>query len=933
MKKLFLLDAYALIYRAYYAFLSRPMNNSKGFNTSAVYGFTKTLLEVLQKEKPTHIGVAFDPGGETFRHTMYPAYKANRQESPEVIRQSIPVIKELVEAFNIPMLLVPGFEADDVIGTLAKKAESNGFITYMMTPDKDYGQLVSEHIMIYKPGGFGKEDSKIGIQDICKKYGIERPEQVADILALWGDATDNVPGAPGIGEKTAMKLIAQYGSLENLIANAHELKGKQRESIEQNVPLLEKAKRLVTIDLDVPVEFDGEALKVVEPNKEHLREIFTDLEFKTYLKDICGEAPKARAQAAQADLFSGMGDANGSTAINDPIKEFSQKPALKTADSVSHTYHIAQTPEQVEKLVEMLMKQEEFCFDTETDNIDAIQSNLVGISFAVKPHEAWYIPLAPQTAHYKPILDLIKQPIENESIAKIGQNIKYDYLVLKHAGINLKGKMLDTMLVHYLLEPELRHNMNYMSEIYLGYEPISIEKLIGEKGKNQGNMRNVPLEQIAEYAAEDADITIQLYRKLFPLLKQNKLLELYTSIEAPLIEVLAEMEYEGVKIDTQSLHEAGKAMTLELDVLENEIRKMADEPELNVYSPKQLGEALFDKMQIAANARTTSKSKQYSTSEETLSTLRDRHPIIDKILEMRSLKKMLSTYVDALPQLVNPETGRIHTSYNQAVTVTGRLSSNNPNLQNIPIREERGREIRKALIPSDERHMLLSADYSQVELRLMAHLSQDKHLVNAFLQNQDIHAATAAKIFHIPIEEVSKEQRRRAKTANFGIIYGISVHGLSQRLNIPRSEAKVLIDGYFEAYPQIRVYMDNVVRQAKENGYVTTLCGRKRMLPDISSRNAMVRGYAERNAINAPIQGSAADIIKLAMIKIYRRLQKERLRSRMILQVHDELVFDVPKQELDYMKKMVVEEMEAAFKLIVPLTAEAGVGENWLAAH
>jgi DNA polymerase-1 len=937
MKKLFLLDAFALVYRAYYAFLKKPMSNAQGLNTSAIFGFTKTILDLKKRENPTHIAVCFDPGGETFRHMMYPEYKANRHETPEVIMQSVPIIKEVIQAFNIPIITLKGFEADDVIGTLAKKAEKQGFTTYMMTPDKDYGQLVSDNIFMFRPARWEIPDEKLGPREICEHYGIQSPTQVIDVLALWGDSSDNVPGAPGIGEKIASKLVAQYGSLEGVIEHVSELTGKVRESIEQNIPQLLRAKKLVTIDLQVPVELDEEAFKVKAPNKEALLELFTELEFHAFAREMFGAtassqpAPAKAAAAtapAQGDLFSGMFTAEAPAKV-----EVETKSHLKTINDIPHTYHAVQSIDELKKLCKMLSKQKLFCFDSETDGVDPVSADMVGLSFAVKPHEAWFVPLSPHEKDFAEKVKLLRAPLENTAISKVGQNIKFDYLTLKRVGIDLQGELLDTMLIHYLLEPDLRHNMNYLAEIYLSYAPIPIERLIGEKKEGQGKMSSVPIEKLMEYAAEDADVTFQLYEILHEKLKKEGFEKLYNEVEAPLVYVLGDMEWAGVRIDAEGLSEYGKELAAELQKLDSEIRDMAGEPQLNVLSPKQLGEVLFDKLKISDNARTTSKTRQYSTSEDTLTALRDKHPIVGKILELRGLKKLLSSYVETLPTLVNAQTGHIHTSFNQAVTSTGRLSSNNPNLQNIPIRDERGREIRKAFIPSDEQHTLLSADYSQVELRLMAHLSQDPDLVEAFIKNEDIHASTAAKIFHIPIDEVSKEQRRHAKTANFGIIYGISAFGLAQRLSIPRGEAKILIDGYFATYSKVREYMDKAIEAARENGFTQTICGRRRMLPDIKSHNAVVRGLAERFAINAPIQGSAADIIKLAMIKIHARMKKEQLKSRMILQVHDELVFDVYKPELKQVQQLVIHEMETAYKLIVPLIAEAGVGKNWLEAH
>ncbi|MDR3189222.1 MAG: DNA polymerase I [Prevotellaceae bacterium] len=940
MKKLFLLDAFALIYRAYYAFIKKTMVNAQGLNTSAIFGFTKTLADLIRRENPTHIAVCFDPGGKTFRHSIYPAYKANRSETPEVILQSVPIIKEVIAAFNIPIITVPDFEADDVIGTLAKKAEAAGFVTYMMTPDKDYGQLVTDNILIFRPARWGKSEEKIGIYEICKQYGIQRPEQVIDVLALWGDSSDNVPGAPGIGEKTATKLVAQYGTLEGVIEHLHELSGKTREAIAQNIAQLELAKKLVTIDLNVPVELNEELLQRKELDKTALCDLFSKLEFHSLARELLGGS--ARAATKKLPDMSGQGDLFGAAATATPAQAEAQagasaadaKQYLKTIADVPHTYRIAQSVSEVKSLCDMLMQQPEFCFDSETDGINPITAGVVGLSFAVKPHEAWFVPLSPHEEHFAEKVELLRAPLENERIAKAGQNIKFDYLVLKRIGIALQGDLLDTMLAHYLLKPDMRHNMNFLAEVYLSYQPVPIESLIGSKKDGQRNMSQAPLEQVAEYAAEDADVTLQLRKVIFDELhKEAGLRKLYEEIEAPLVYVLGDMEWEGVRIDAKGLAEYGKELSAELQKFEKEIQDITGEPALNVFSPKQLGDALFDKLKISDKARTTGKTKQYSTSEDTLMALRDKHPVIDKVLELRGLKKLLSSYVETLPTLVNPQTGHIHTSFNQAVTSTGRLSSNNPNLQNIPIRDERGREIRKAFIPSDENHILLAADYSQVELRIMAHLSNDANLVEAFLKNEDIHASTASKIFHVPIDKVSKEQRRRAKTANFGIIYGISAYGLAQRLNIPRGEAKILIDGYFETYPQVRDYIDNAIQTVRDTGYVQTLCGRRRELPDIKSQNVVVRGFAERYAINAPIQGSAADIIKLAMIKIHRRLRRENLQSRMILQVHDELVFDVLTSELEAVKQLVISEMEAAYKLVVPLIAEAGTGSNWLNAH
>jgi DNA polymerase-1 len=911
------------------------MTNKAGFNTSAIFGFTRILLEMLNKEKPTHIGIAFDPEGETFRHLMAPDYKANRKEAPDIIKESAPIIKEIVEAFNIPAITIPGYEADDIIGTLAKKAEKKGFVTYMMTPDKDYGQLVSENILIFKPNRIGKGYDKFGVQDIKKRYGIEDPMQVVDILALWGDSSDNISGAPGIGEKTAMKLVAQYGSIENIIAHSNELKGRTQESIQVFADQIERSKRLVTIDLNVPVEFNEELLKFKEPNKELLLEIFTDLDFKTFIREICGnvQIKSKPVQAQQGSLFDPI-------PIPAPVNEKKReevKPIeastnrdidshFKTITNTPHKYHIAQTTDEVQSLANILEQQSSFAISIKSDEEEPMLANTLGIAFAVKSHEAWYVPIKEDNN----LLNILRKPLEDEKIAKIGHNLKFDYIVLKRAGINLQGKLLDVMLEHYLLQPELKHNLEYLAETTLEYAVINQENILPEK---KARLSAVSLDEMKEYAGESVDICLQIHENIVPQLKESELQKLYDTIEGPLVRVLADMEYDGVNLDIDELHGLGSKIREDLKVLENEIREMAGDPELNVYSPKQLGETLFEKMQLTAKARTTSKTKQYSTSEETLMFLYDKHPIIGKILELRSIKKLLSSYIEILPTLVNSTTNRIHTSFNQAVTATGRLSSNNPNLQNIPIREERGREIRKAFISSDSEHLLLSADYSQVELRIMAHLSNDTDMVSAFLNNEDIHTATAAKIFHVSPDEVTKEQRYKAKTANFGIIYGISVHGLSQRLHIPRAEAKKLIDGYFVAYPHVRRYMDNAINTAHSQGFAETLYHRRRILSEINLGNAMQRAFAERNAINAPIQGSAADIIKLAMIKIHNRLNSENLKSRMILQVHDELVLDVFKPELDKVKALVLEEMENAAKLRVPLTAEAGAGKNWFEAH
>ncbi|MBN1989165.1 MAG: DNA polymerase I [Bacteroidales bacterium] len=920
-KKLLLLDAYALIYRAYFAFINRPIRNSKGLNTSAVYGFTKTLLDALKRFEPTHIAVAFDLSGPTFRTELFPEYKANREETPEDIRLAIPIIKELLQSLNITILQMKGFEADDIIGSMAKQAERQGFEVLMMTPDKDYGQLLSDNITVIKPGRSGGDIETVTKERFCKEYGITAPDQFIDILALWGDKSDNIPGIPGIGEKTAAKLISQYGTIDAIIENIDKLSKAQKENILANKEQLYLARTLTTIKLDINLELHADELIRKEYDKPKLKAILEEMEFKSLLKELVEEPKPVAPTAVQGNLFG----------FDDTVKPAVQSDYLTIADKKVN-YQVMANPDQRKELIATLSSAKEICFDTETTGLDPITSTLVGLSFAVKEGTAWYVPIPSNQQEAQGILNEFKPIFENEGITKIGQNIKFDLLMLRAYGVTLKGYMFDTMLAHYLLEPDMRHNMNYLAEQLLNYKPIEIEELIGKKGAGQLNMRSIPVDKISVYAAEDADITLQLKNILEPRLQNEGLTELYNEIEAPLVEVLAEMELTGVKIDSNSLNDFGKTLNAELINLDNEIKELAQTPDLNISSPKQLGEVLFEKLKIASDVKMT-KTKQYSTSEEELLKYKDKHPIIDKILEFRSIKKLLSTYIEALPALVSPKTGRIHASFNQAVAATGRLSSNNPNLQNIPIREERGREIRKAFIPSDDNHIILSADYSQIELRLMAHMSQDPSLCEAFLNNEDIHTATAAKIFKVPISEVTREQRSSAKTANFGMIYGISAFGLSQRLNISRTEAKELIDGYFGTYTGVKTYMDRCIANAREKGYVTTLLGRKRYLPDIRSNNGTVRGLAERNAINAPIQGSAADIIKVAMIRINKRLKQENLLSKMIIQVHDELVFDALKSELPTLQQLVKEEMEGAIKLSVPLIAESGVGENWLKAH
>ncbi|HRX66781.1 MAG TPA: DNA polymerase I [Tenuifilaceae bacterium] len=920
-KTLLLLDAYALIYRAYFAFINRPIKTSKGLNTSAVFGFAKTLLDALKRYDPSHIAVAFDVSGKTFRTEIFPEYKANRQETPEDIRTAVPLIKNLLKALNISVVELRGYEADDIVGTIAKKAEPMGFEVLMMTPDKDYGQLLTDKVKIVKPSRSGADIVEVTAKEFCEGYGIKNPMQFKDILALWGDNSDNIPGVPGIGEKTASALISKYESIENIYQNIAELSKSQQEKLLANREQLNMARVLVEIKTDVPVEFNVESFKRTEPNTMELKQILEELEFRSIAKDIFGEAKVEKPKPIQASLFD-----------NEQFAQPFQQVSLKTILDVKKEYMLVDSIDGVNKLAEKLLGCKEFCFDTETTGLEHHTSELVGLSFSIKPSEGWYVPIPPHRDKAIEILSILSPAFENENIDKVGQNMKFDLLMLKSYGLEVRGKLNDTMIAHYLLEPDMRHNLNILSENYLGYKPIEIEELIGKKGPRQLNMRSINPERIVDYATEDADIALQLKSILFEKLNSENLVNLYYTLEEPLIQVLSEMEYAGVRIEPASLKGLEQELNEELLKLDEEIKSMAGVPDLNISSPKQLGEVLFERMKIATGAKKT-KTKQYSTSEEELAKYRDKHPIIDKILDFRSVKKLLSTYVEVLPTLINKKTGRIHASFNQAVASTGRLSSNNPNLQNIPIREERGREIRKAFVPKDSEHLLLSADYSQIELRLMAHMSKDEGMLEAFQNGEDIHAATASKIFRVPLADVTREQRSKAKTANFGMIYGISAFGLSQRLEISRTEAKELIDGYFDTYRGVKEYMDFCAKQAREKGYVETIFGRKRYLPDINSGNAMVRGLAERNAINAPIQGSAADIIKAAMIGIHQKIKAQNLRSRMIIQVHDELVFDVYKPELDEVKSLVKKSMENAVKLSVPLEVDMGVGTNWLDAH
>ncbi len=940
-KKLFLLDAYALIYRAFFAMSKNPRMNSKGLNTSAVMGFLNSLYEILQKEKPSHIGVAFDVSGTAQRQAEYSEYKANREKMPDDLRDSIPYIIRLIEAFNIPVYGVEGYEADDVIGTLSKKAEQQGFITYMMTPDKDFGQLVTDKILLYKPAKFGEPAQVWGPKEVCERYGIQEPKQLIDILGLWGDAADNIPGIPGIGEKTAAQLVQKYGSVENLIAHADELKGKQKENVINFAEQGLMSKALATINLEVPVEFSEEELKAKEPDVPALMALFEELEFKTFAKRFLEDYKKTHGDVQQAEIPTPKPSAPNLFSTTPPssefdlfhqgdnsgLLEFSDKDSAKT---VPHDYKLVENDADIKSLVDLLCKQKQIVFDTETTNIDVYSAELVGLSFSIKAHEAWYLSMPAEREECQKKLELLRPLFENEGIQKIGQNLKYDISMLAQYGISVKGPMFDTMLAHYLLEPEQRHNMDYLAEVYLNYLTIPIEDLIG-KGRQQKTMREVPVEQVKEYAAEDADITLQLYEKLMPLLKENGVEKLFYEIEMPLVPVLSRMEANGVKIDTENLQQISEEFGKEIRKIEEQIYEAAGTP-FNIASPKQLGEILFEKLKIDEKAKKT-KTGQYATGEDVLQKLSHKHPIIQMILDYRSFTKLKSTYLDALPALVNPKDGLIHTSYNQAVTATGRLSSNNPNLQNIPVRTEKGREIRRAFVPRSETYTLLAADYSQIELRIIAHLSQDPAMVNDFNLGHDIHAATAAKVFHVPMEQVTKEQRSRAKAVNFGIIYGMSAFGLAERMELSRSEAADIIKKYFEEYAGIKEYMNRSIALARERGYAETILGRRRYLRDINGANSVVRGFAERNAINAPIQGSSADMIKIAMIGIHQELERLKMQSKMILQVHDELVFDAHLDELDTLKAIVQDKMVNALPLSVPVVVEMNTGNNWLEAH
>jgi len=919
-QKLFLIDAYALIYRSYYALIRAPRINSKGFNTSAVMGFCNTLHEVMQKENPTHIAVAFDHG-KTFRHDAFPAYKAQREETPEDIRLSVPVIKNILEAYHIPILQVDGYEADDVIGTVAGIGERAGMDVFMLTPDKDYAQLVTEHIKMYRPKHGGGYDI-MGPEEVCEKYGIENTSQVIDLLGLMGDSADNFPGCPGVGEKTAAKLIAQFGSIDGLLANTASIKGKMREKVENAVEDIKMSKFLATIRTDVPMDVALDSMTVQQPDEQKLSEIFTELEFKAFADRMLNKAKVVQKVVnKQLDLFATETDSREEVVKNEEKKRF---------NSAEAKYVLVDNEEDMKLLCGRLSNSKEFAFDTETTSTVAIDAELVGLSFAIEEKEAYYVPVPPTRPEAMKVLEIFREAYESAQPLKIAQNAKYDITVLRNYGIEIKGELWDTMIAHYLINPELRHNMDYMAETLLNYETIHIEELIGPKGRNQMSMRDVDIAKVKDYAAEDADITLRLKHVLEPMLEEKGATRLFHEVEMPLVPVLVEMETNGVLLDTKAIGEVNRLLTERARNTEKEIYELAGE-EFNIASPRQVGDILFGKMQIVDKPKKT-KTGQYVTSEEVLQQLRAKSPIVEKILDYRGLKKLLGTYVDALPKLINPRTGHIHTSFNQCVTATGRLSSSDPNLQNIPIRTEDGKEIRRCFIP-EEGEMFFSADYSQVELRIMASLSGDENMISAFVNGQDIHAATSAKIYHKDISEVTKDERRKAKSANFGIIYGISAFGLAQGLGIDRREAKELIDGYFLTFPKVMDFIENAKKKAAERGYAETLMGRRRYLPDITSRNATVRSFAERNAVNAPIQGTAADIMKVAMIHIHNRIKREGLHAKMILQVHDELNFSVPVNEKEQLQQLVMEEMQNAANLAVPLVADCGWGNNWLEAH
>ncbi|GET47114.1 DNA polymerase I [Capnocytophaga felis] len=927
-KKLFLLDAYALIFRGYYAFIKNPRINSKGLNTSAIMGFMNSLFDVIKKERPDHLAVAFDKGGSIARTEMFTDYKANREETPEAIRIAIPYIHEILKALHIPIIEKEGYEADDIIGTLAKQAEKQNYLVYMVTPDKDYAQLVSDNIFVYRPARNGNDVEVWGVEQVREKFEVQSPEQVIDFLGMMGDAVDNIPGFPGVGEKTAKKLLAEFGSLENLLANTHKLKGKMKENIENNAEKGILSKKLATIMLDVPVEFDETDFELSKPDFEAVAKLFEELEFRQLLQNFMRTyqppeivAQKSTSSEGQMDLFAVQGN----------LFAENLSSGKKTIQDTPHHYQLVDTPMARKILLSNLLQQKAICFDTETTNLESLNAELVGIAFSWHKGKGYYVPFPENRSEASELLEEFRSFFENEQIIKVGQNLKYDIKVLHTYGIEVKGELFDTMVAHYLINPDMRHNMDVLSETYLDYTPISIEKLIGKKGKNQLSMRSVPIEEQKEYAVEDADVTWQLKEIFAEELKKVNADKIYHELEAPLVKVLAKMELEGINLDISFLKELSKKLDEDIIAYEKEILAAAGE-DFNLASPKQLGEILFEKLKIDSKPKKT-KTGQYATSEEVLSYFADKHKIVADILEWRQLQKLKSTYIDALPNEVNPKTGRVHTTYMQTVAATGRLSSNNPNLQNIPIRTERGQQIRKAFIPKDENHILLAADYSQIELRIIASLSEEQNMIQAFLNNEDIHRSTAAKVFNVPIEQVTREQRSHAKTVNFGIIYGVSAFGLSNQTELSRTESKELIETYYATYPNLRNYINKQIFFAQQHGYVETVLGRRRYLPDINSRNQVVKGAAERNAINAPIQGSAADIIKIAMIRIQNRLEKEQFKTKMLLQVHDELVFDVPKTELEAVKNAIKYEMENAFKLTVPLVVDLGVGTNWLEAH
>jgi DNA polymerase-1 len=940
-KKLFLLDAFALIYRSYFAFSTNPRINSKGFNTSAIFGFTNTLLEILNKEKPTHIAVVFDMEGPTQRHEEFEHYKANREEMPEDLRASIPLIMDLIRGFNIEIMGIEGYEADDIIGTLAKKAELAGYTTYMMTPDKDYGQLVDANTFIYKPARLGNGAEILGPEEICKKWEIRNVSELIDILGLMGDKVDNIPGIPGVGEKTAIQLIKDFGNIENLLQNTDKLKGKLKEKVETHRDMAVQSKRLATIIVDCPVELDEAKLAIKEVNRTALLELFRELEFRRIAQQVLGEdiggtentetkeakPAKAKKDPSQTDLFSSP----TAGAADEASETEATETHYSTIENTPHTYELVDNDEKIKSLVHLLSENEEFCFDSETTSLDTLEAEIVGLSFAVKPHHAYYVPIPENQAEAKRILGFFLPVFSNETKTLIGQNIKYDYQVLMNYGVVIKNKLFDTMVAHFLIMPDMRHNMDILSETYLNYSPVSIETLIGKKGKEQTSMRSVEIEKIKDYAAEDADVTLQLKHKFAPELKNNEVEKLFNDVEVPLIKVLANIEREGINLDVPALREFSAQLEADITSVDKEIQELAG-TKFNVSSPKQVGEILFDYLKIVEKPKKT-KTGQYATGEDVLSKLEKAHPIVSKILDYRELVKLKNTYVDTLPELVSKKTHRIHTSFNQVVAVTGRLSSDNPNLQNIPIRTERGRQIRKAFIPRDSDHILLSADYSQIELRIVASISGDKNMCEAFRAGKDIHTATAAKVYGVSESEVTKEMRHKSKSVNFGIIYGQGAFGLADNLNIPRREAQELIANYFKEYSGIKKYMDDTVNYAREHGYIKTLLGRKRWLRDINSSNATVRSYAERNAINAPIQGSAADMIKVAMINIHNELSRHNFQTKMLLQVHDELVFDVYKPELETVKPIIEKLMRDALPLHVPVEVGMGTGVNWLAAH